>query len=267
MTLLLVVLGAVVASCAMIPSTLPQPVDALTVLVPCMNEAGNVARTVESVQKVFSKIDLSGHIELIDDGSTDGTVREMERLCATYGNVKMHVNPRNLGVGRTVLQAYERVPQGHWVTVAPGDNEIIFDSIRNHLAVRDQYDIVLGYLQNSVIRTIPRRLASEAFTRSVQVVYGYPYRYLNGLKLYRVEAFRGIDVVSGGHAFNAELIAKAVLRNPNLRIGEAPFLARGRAVGSSKAFRPGSVMRAVSELVRGYRSVSEYRERVVRAQK
>lgn len=248
----------------MIDSTLPKSIEAMTVIIPCINEEGNIAATVASVQAVLAKLDLQGEIMLIDDGSRDGTVAEMEKLCAAHDNVNMHVNPKNLGVGRSVLDAYERIPDGHWVTVAPGDNEIIFDSIRNHVAVRDQYDIVLGFLQNAIIRTIPRRLASQAFTRTVQVVYGYPYRYLNGLKLYRVEAFRGLDVVSSGHAFNAELLAKAVLRNPKLRIGEAPFLARGRAMGSSKAFKPSSMLKAVSDLYRGYRSVAEYRERVVR---
>ena len=250
----------------MIVSTLPAARETLTVIVPCLNEVGNVARTVESVRAVLARIDLAGEIELVDDGSTDGTAREMERLCAAHEGVRMHVNPRNLGVGRSVLQAYDRIPPGHWVTVVAGDNEIVFDSIRYHLDIRDRYDIVLGYLQNPIIRTIPRRMASEAFTRTIRLIYGYPYRYLNGLKLYRVEAFRGIDVVSSGHAFNAELLAKAVLRNPNLRIGEAPFVARGRATGFSKAIRLRSVLQAMSDVYRGYRSVSAYRELVVQRQ-
>ncbi|MBK8595004.1 MAG: glycosyltransferase family 2 protein [Holophagales bacterium] len=244
----------------------PGTRESLTVIVPCLNEEGNIARTVKSVRAVLATIDLEGRIELIDDGSTDGTVREMERLCEAHEGIGMHVNPRNLGVGRSVLQAYDRIPEGHWATVAAGDNEIVFDSIRNHLEMRHRYDIVLGYLQNSIIRTIPRRIASEAFTRTIRLIYGYPYRYLNGLKLYRVDAFRGIDVVSSGHAFNAELLAKAVLRNPNLRIGEAPFLARGRAMGNSKAIRLRSVLKAVSDVYRGYRSVSAYRELAVRMQ-
>jgi hypothetical protein len=85
------------------------------------------------------------------------------------------------------------------------------------------------------------------------------------MKLYHVDCFRGIEVVSSGHAFNAELLAKAVLRNPRLRIGQAPFLARGRALGASKAFRPLGVLRALRDLVRGYRSVSAYRDRVIRS--
>ena len=82
--------------------------------------------------------------------------------------------------------------------------------------------------------------------------------------MYRVEAFKGIEVVSGGHAFVAELLAKAQLRRPDLRIGEVPFFARGRASGSSKAMRPSSIFRAVREVWLGARSVARYRDEVQR---
>jgi hypothetical protein len=97
----------------------------------------------------------------------------------------------------------------------------------------------------------------------MRILYGFPLRYLNGMKLYRIEAFRGIEVVSAGHGFNAELLAKAVLRNPDLRIGEAPFLARGRAHGQSKAFRPQSIARSVHEALTGYLSVCAYRRQII----
>jgi hypothetical protein len=187
----------------------------------------------------------------------------MEELCRRHPACRMVVNPRNLGAGRSVVRAYERIEPGSWVTVVPGDGEFVFRSIQSLVALRHECDFILGYLQNSVIRSFSRRMASDAFTFVVNLLYGFGFRYLNGMKLYRVEAVRGIEVVSGGHAFNAELLAKATLRNPELRIGEAPFLTRGRARGSSKALRPLSVVRAVGETLRGYRSVCRYRAAVI----
>jgi hypothetical protein len=82
--------------------------------------------------------------------------------------------------------------------------------------------------------------------------------------MYRREVFDALDIVSGGHAFMAEMIAKAQLRQPHLRIGEVPFVARGRARGRSKAIRLGSILRAVRDVWRGARSVARYREQVIR---
>lgn len=244
-----------------------KPLDELlTVLVPCRNEEQSVAGTVASILAERPRIPLRLEILLIDDGSVDGTRRKMEEICREHPECRMQLNEKNVGVGRAVLDAYRVIDPRSWVTVVPGDNEIIFASIHRYLAVRGEYDIILGYLQNAVIRTIIRRLASQAFTIAVSLLYGFSYRYLNGMKMYRVAAFQGIEVRSGGHAFNAELLAKAVLRNPALRIGEVPFIARGRARGSSKAFRPGSVLRAVREVVVGARSVARYRREIIERQ-
>lgn len=59
------------------------------------------------------------------------------------------------------------------------------------------------------------------------------------------------------------MLAKAQLRRPELRIGEVPFYARGRARGKSKAIRPRSVLRAVWEVFKGARSVGRYRVEMV----
>jgi hypothetical protein len=137
-------------------------------------------------------------------------------------------------------------------------------SIDNFMTHRHGYDVVLGYLQNPVIRTIGRRLASYSFTRVTSTLYGFRWTYLNGLKMYKVETFRDLDVVSRGHAYFAEMLAKAQLRQPGLRITEAPFVSRGRSYGQSKAIALPSIFRALWEVWRGARSVADYRRRAVR---
>ena len=131
---------------------------------------------------------------MVDDGSTDGTRERMEELAAENEACLLALSTtENLGMGRSVIRAYDQIPAGSWVTVLPGDNEFAFESIDSFLAVRDRYDLILGYMQNPVIRTFGRRFASWAFTRVVSTLYGFPWRYLNGMKMYRVEVFKGLE--------------------------------------------------------------------------
>lgn len=237
--------------------------ELLTVIIPCLNEQDAISNTVDDVLRVAGSLPLDVEVLLIDDGSTDDTRERMEEICARHPSCRMHVNPSNLGLGRSVLQAYERLPDDTWITVIPGDNEFLFESIESFVAIRHEHDVILGYLQNPVIRPLLRRMASQAFTFITNFLYGFSYRYLNGMKMYRAWAFKGIEVTSGGHAYVAELLAKAILRRPRLRIGEVPFAARGRATGTSKAVRPGSILRAVADVVKGKISVNRYRKRVI----
>lgn len=239
--------------------------ESLCVIIPCLNEESTIRIAVEEVLRHAPKLPMPVRVLLIDDGSTDQTRQRMEELCHELPSCDMIVNPHNLGIGRSVIGAYARIPDGAWVMVLPGDNELMFTaSIDNFMRVRDRYDVILGYLQNPVVRPFGRRLASFAFSKLTATLYGFRWTYINGLKMYRIEAFRGIEVVSGGHAFVAELLAKAQLRRPDLRIGEVPFVARGRARGRSQAIRPRAVARAVREVVQGARAVSGYRDLVIR---
>lgn len=241
-----------------------QPDELLTVIVPCYNEEQSIAQTVGSIVRVAPELDLRVELLLVDDGSSDGTAVEMEKLCEQHPFCRMKINQKNLGLGRTVLGCYEQIPSHSWVTVIPGDNEFIFASVKNLLVLRHDYELILGYLQNTIIRNILRRMASDTFSAIVRFIYGYTYRYLNGMKLYRISVFENIEVVSTGHAFNAELLAKAILRHPGLRVGEAPFLARGRSLGQTKAFRLSSILRAIRDILAGYRSVTRYRDDIIR---
>ncbi len=240
-----------------------MPRERLTVIVPCLDEEGAVESTANEILGLAPELPVDVHLYLIDDGSTDCTHEIMLRIAEGRDDVTVWKNPRNLGLGRSVMSAWERLPADSWATVMPGDGEIFFDSIWNFLEVRDDYDVILGYVQNPVVRTFARRAASTAFMRVVNALYGFRHQYLNGMKMYRVGALTGLDVKSGGHAFNAELLSKAILREPKLRIGEVPFVWRGRAAGASKAFRPKSIVRAMREVWQGLDEVNRYRQQVL----
>lgn len=241
--------------------------ETLTVIVPCLNEETTVQRTADSIFELAPSLPVEVEILFIDDGSTDRTLERMEAYAAEHGGCKIMANEQNLGLGRSILKAYERLPADHWATVLPGDNELIFESVKNFLAIRDDYELILGYLKNSVIRPFSRRLASESFTAIANFLYGFSFRYFNGMKLYKIGVFKGIDVEANGHAFNPELIAKAVLRNPDLRIGEAPFLTKGRKHGDSKAFTMSAVVEALVDVYNGHRSVQSFREQIIEQQR
>ena len=239
--------------------------EKLCVLVPCLNEQGLVRRTVEEVLEHADRIAIRVEVVMIDDGSTDGTREVMQELCDEDHRCRLIAHDVNRGLGRCVTEAYATIDDDTWVTVFPGDSEFVFaESIDNLLAARHGHDVVLGYLYNPVVRKLGRRIASTGFLKLTKTIYGFRWRSLNGMKLYRAEAFKGIHVVSGGHAYVAELLAKAQLRRPDLRITEAPFISRGRAIGDSHAIKPMSVIRAVRETYKGAQDVGKYRDKMVR---
>jgi glycosyltransferase involved in cell wall biosynthesis len=244
-------------------ATPPDPNERLVVVVPCYNEEANVEETFVDIAEEIPKIPMPTVIVFVDDGSTDRTKEKIEKLCKDHAFCHAIWHSENRGLGASILEGVAWARPEDWVTIMPGDNEFVFASVHQFIQARTRYDVVLGYYQNPIFRTMTRRLASEAFVKIVRLVYGFPFRYLNGFYFFRARCFQGLQIASSGHAFGPELIAKALLREPLLRVGERPFAARGRAIGESKAFRPRAVAHAVREFVVGVRSTSQYREELL----
>ena len=237
--------------------------ELLTAVITALNEESNIRATVEDIYRTKDRLPVDLHVLMFDDGSTDDTPSIMRKLAEEYPDCRCVINPKNLGVGRSMLLSYDMIDPDSWITGIPGDNEFFFESIFEFLEIREHYDIVLGYHRNPVVRPIVRRVASQSFSQVCRFLYGLDFKYLNGMKMYKAHVFQGIEVTSNGHAYTPELVAKAILRNPRIRIGEAPFMTRGRAHGRSSAFRIGGVGEAVVETFRGARSVASFRDRMI----
>lgn len=83
----------------------PEPIE-ISAMVPCLNEAENVARLVEAILTQFRLAEVaSWEIVFIDNGSTDGTIDIIKRLCAEDGRIRLIVNTRNFGQIRSPVHA------------------------------------------------------------------------------------------------------------------------------------------------------------------
>ncbi|MGE0492690.1 MAG: glycosyltransferase [Vulcanimicrobiota bacterium] len=71
----------------------------LSVIAPCYNEEGNLAELVDRLLAVFDKREISGQVVLVNDGSSDGTGAEIERLSDQHERV--------VGVHHAVNQGIE----------------------------------------------------------------------------------------------------------------------------------------------------------------
>ncbi len=89
----------------------------ISVVSPAYNEEGNLTPLVERVRAVFANLPQYRYEHLIiDNASTDGTVRELKQLADTYPEVRGIVNARNFG--------HIRSPH-HAILEADGDAVII----------------------------------------------------------------------------------------------------------------------------------------------
>ena len=117
----------------------------LSVIVPCYNEEENVACFYEELMKnrpFFEKEGLEVEILYIDDGSRDGTVREVKKLRERDGRVRLISFSRNFGKEAAIYAGLEK-SKGDYVVMMDADLQdppSLLPEMFSH--IREGYDSV-----------------------------------------------------------------------------------------------------------------------------
>ena len=176
---------------------------AVTVVVPCLDEADNVEDAYREISAELSRYD-DLEILFVDDGSTDGTLDRLRELARTDPTVSYLSFTRNFGLEAAFSAGY-RYARHPWVLHV--DADLQFPPAEAHKLValaKDGYDAVFGV---RVDRKDPwvRRAASR--------LHDVIARHL-----------LGIELPPGGTTFRL-VRADLARRIVNLRLGTPYFLA------------------------------------------
>jgi len=158
----------------------------VTVIVPAFDSLAYVTRAVESVRAQTIGVE---HLELIaiDDGSTDGTANELERLRTTFSAMRV-LHQRNSGSPGSPRNRGLELARGRYVFFLDADDYLEDRALELMVAMADENsaDIVLGRLESAGGRPVPRRM----FTHDqplTDVFSSQVYWALNAIKLFRRE--------------------------------------------------------------------------------
>jgi glycosyltransferase involved in cell wall biosynthesis len=204
----------------------------LSILVPALNEEGNLTPTVDSLLRSVRPLAVDFEIIIVNDGSTDGTADEAERLAAQHDEVRCLHNDRCMGLGFSYMRGVDSATKSHFIYV-PGDNTWPKESFDDLLSDFGRYDIITSFNTNPEVRDPGRRVVSAMYTRCVNLLFGYRMKYYNGLTIYPRAFLTRKPIQTYGFGFQAEALLKAL--DSGYSVVEVALPLDPRTVGKSKA--------------------------------
>ena len=220
-----------------------------------------VAAVVGAVAPRFPQYEVI----IVDDGSSDSTFEIAESLAARNPQIRVHRNPRNLGVGRSYrtgidLAAYEYTA---WVA---GNNMLSQEALERVYDRVGERDMVVSYFLRD-LRPLNRRIISRVFTAGMNLLFSVKMRYYTGPCVCRSEVAKLFPPGSSGSLLVAELLVRLLrARQTYVEVGLQPL---PRSSGATKTFRlknVADVFRSVMRLfweLRVSRAVASTPQRVV----
>ncbi len=225
----------------------------VSVVVPVYNEEKTVGEVVEQLLA----LDLRLEILLVDDGSTDGSAAELARLAATYSQVSVHNQPRNLGKGAAVRRGIDEstgdilLIQDADLEYSPTDIPALIDPLLNGVA-----DAVFGTRLRGGAHPQRAHLfwhyaGNRFLTLLSNVLYNTTISDMEvGYKAFRGDLVRGLTLVSNDFRIEPELTAKILRYGPEVRLYEVPISYYGRSYAEGKKITWKDGFGAVAALVR-----------------
>ena len=178
-------------------STLPWA----SVIVPIKDERDNLPPLLASLVKVMDQYELSRsrpyEMIFVDDGSTDGSSDELDRLAAQYPQMRVFHLDRNYGKS-CALDARFRESAGEIIIEIDGDLQQDSEDILKLLPYTATYDVVCGWRQerqDGLVKKLSSRIANRVrnvFTNDGVHDTGCPLKIFRRPVLERITLFEGL---------------------------------------------------------------------------
>jgi len=238
------------------------PAITLSVIVPMYCEALRIAPTLDDLFATVSRSSIATEVVLVDDGSTDRTLKVVEEFCASHPQFAMpsivkHARNRGKGAAiRTGLAA----SSGQWRLIMDADNSCRVGEVEHLMAAADRgVGLVAGSREcaGSVVEARWHRKAAGGLFRLVLRSLGLDLLRDTqcGFKLYRGDLAAEVVKHSKEDGFAFDLEHLLIAQASKLRVVEVPVEWHHRDGGTVSPVIDGIRMAAQAVRIRRLRYV------------
>lgn len=197
---------------------------AVSVVLPCLNEAETVALCVKAALAALERSGLTGEVLVADNGSTDGS----QELARAAGARVVLVPQR--GYGAALLGGIAAA-RGRTIVMGDADMSYDFGAVPEFVKAMDAgAELVMGSrfrggIEPGAMPPLHRWLGNPVLSFLGRLFFRVPVSDFHcGLRGFRKDAIERLELKTTGMEFASEMVVKAALFG--LRIAEIPVILR-----------------------------------------
>lgn len=210
----------------------------LSVVIPLFNEEENVAPLLEGLSRSLARLGKPFEVIVVDDGSTDGTLKRLKELKPRYPWLKIVALRRNFGQSAAFTAGLDQA-QGEVIVTMDGDLQNDPEDIPKLVRkLEEGFDVVSGWRKDRkdpfLSRRLPSILANALISRTTRVKL---HDYGCSLKAYRAEVIKGLTIYGELHRFIPALVSLSGARVAEVEVRHHPRRFGKSKYGLSRTYR------------------------------
>jgi dolichol-phosphate mannosyltransferase len=214
------------------------PLNLLSVVIPARDEEGCIASTLEHLHLELQMNSVPHEIIVVDDGSTDKTIRILKDECQKFSELKIVQNSGMHGFGRAIVHGLNNISGDAVVIMMADESDDPRDVVRYWKKLNEGYDCVFGsrFANGGGVIDYPKLklLLNRLANLFIKLLFRHGLNdATNAFKAYRKTVIDSIRPILSPH-FNitVELPLKAVVRGYSY--ATIPITWRNRRTGAAK---------------------------------
>jgi len=196
----------------------------LSFLIPAYNDERTIGAVVREADRVGRDAASAYEILVIDDASTDGTLRALTAIQKKYPAVRVKRHSRNRGYGATIRELYYSGAK-EWLHTIPGDYQIGPEEVLKLLPHMPHADMIIGWRKERFDPSARLR-QSRVYNTLLRYLFGLTLHDVNSVRLMRSGIMRRVKLTSSSAFVDAELAIRA--RRAGFRVIESQIAHRRR---------------------------------------
>ena len=229
----------------------------LSLIVPALNEEGNIGTVCEELSRAAEKRLKDYEILVFDDASRDKTSEVVKNLQKKNPHIVLIRNHSSQGLGRIYWSGIMRA-RSKYAMLIPGDNQVVAESLHDIFDAVGTVDVIVTYIKNMEVRPFWRQFVSKVFTGLLNFLFGFKLQYFNGPCVLRTDLARQYVPYTSGYAYMAVMLVK--LLKLGARYKQMGFDLQERTYGSTKAFRVKNILSVIKNVTLLYWNVTICRQ-------
>lgn len=193
---------------------------AISAVIPCLNEELTIAVCVDKALRAFREMGVAGEVIVVDNGSTDSSVR----IAESRGARVVHQPVKGYG---SALQAGFDSAQGEYIVMGDADDSYDWSEIAPFVhELQKGFDLVMGNrfkggIQPKAMPPLHRYLGNPVLSFVSRIAFRVPIGDFHcGMRAFTKSAWEKMRPRTPGMEFATEMIASAA--RSGLRISEIP---------------------------------------------
>lgn len=174
----------------------------ISILLPVYNEEENLPRLYDQLDAVASRESLDVEMIFVDDGSTDRSWEQLEKLAAKDDRVRCVRFRRNFGQTAGLAAAIDHATGDVMIPMDADLQNDPEDIPRLMAKLEEGYDVVSGWRKDRKDKMVSRRLPSMIANRLISRWSGVElHDYGCSLKAYRADVLKDVKLYGEMHRF------------------------------------------------------------------